>query len=417
MRTFQVLRRLVWSQWGGIETVVVSLSRALQQSGVSADILCTAALDQPGVEDAGGLHIRRFRYSYLRAPLLSRDRAALDRKGGNPLVPGLAKAILTEPGLDLVACHTMARMGATVRSACRARGIPYVVTLHGGHFLIPESEQALLRAPTRRSVDLGRPLDSAFGADRYLADAAAIFCLAEDELEACQEQFPGVPAHRLRNGVDTQRFAATTENDARAFRQGAGIPLGAPLVLCVARVDPQKGQDVLLQAAGRLLRDHPDLHVLCVGPETVTTFADELRRDAARAGLGERFRLLGSIGFGDDRLPAAYRAADVCVLPSRHEPFGVVLLEAWAAGRPVVASRVGGIPGFVRHGRSGLLVRPGDDEALTDAIGRVLADPALGRRLGEAGRAEAVASYDWAAVTGAVRAVYDEAIRGVKKRW
>ena len=417
MRTFQVLRRLVWSQWGGIETVVVSLSRALQRAGVSTDILCTAALDEPGVEDADGLRIRRMRYSYLRAPLMRADRDALDRKGGNPLVPGLATAILTAPGLDLVACHTMARMGASVRAACRLRGIPYVVTLHGGHFRVPKAEQASLREPTRRSVDLGKPLDYAFGASRYLADAAAILCLAEDELDACKAMHPHVPAYRMRNGVDTARFAAVTDEDAAAFRRETGVPPTAPLVLSVARVDPQKGQDILLKATARLAERYPDLQVLIVGPETVKSYASQLREDAARLGLGDRFRLIGSISYADPRLAAAFRAADVFALPSRHEPFGVVLLEAWAAGKAVVASRVGGIPGFVRSGHSGLLVRPESDESLAAALDRALGDPDLRARLGAVGRAEAIARYDWAAVTADVRQVYDEALRSAKRRW
>lgn len=417
MRTFQVLRRLVWRQWGGIETVVVSLSRALQSAGVKTDILCTSALDHPGVEDADGLHIRRFGYSYLRAPLLPSDRNALDRKGGNPLVPGIIRAILSDPQLDLVACHTMARMGASVRAACRARGIPYVVTLHGGYFHVPKDEQELLRAPTRRSIDLGRPLDLAFGASRYLADAAAILCLAEDELAACREQYPDVPSHRLRNGVDTERFSHANAGHGVSFRRSHGIPDRAPLVVCLARVDPQKGQDVLLRAAARLLRDHPALHVALVGPETVESFATTLRESARRAGLGDRFRLLGPLGFADTALPGAYHAADVVVLPSRHEPFGVVLLEAWAAGRAVVASAVGGIPGFVEHERTGLLVPPGDDKALAAALHRALADPDLRRSLGEAGRAEARARFDWATVTANVRGIYEQALTTTRRRW
>ncbi|GMV40550.1 MAG: glycosyl transferase family 1 [Myxococcales bacterium] len=417
MRTFQVLRRLVWGQWGGIETVVVSLSRALQRAGVETEVLCTAALDRPGEEDADGLHIRRFAYSYLRAPLMRRDRDALDRKGGNPLVPGLIRAILSQKELDLVACHTMARMGGSVRAACRMRGIPYVVTLHGGYFHVPKNEQVQLRAPTRRSVDLGRPLDLAFGASRYLADAAAILCLAEDELHACRERLPGVPSYRLRNGVDTDRFAGATAGDGLSFRRRHGIPDDAPLVLCLARVDPQKGQDVLLRATARLIRRHPALHVAVVGPETVASFAEELRKAAGAAGLADRFRLVGPVGFSDPALPGAYRAADIFVLPSRHEPFGVVLLEAWAAGRPVVASAVGGIPGFVEHERTGLLVPSDDEVALAAALDRALGDPSLRRALGQAGQAEARARFDWAAITAEVRSIYDDAVRTTRRRW
>ena len=409
MRTYQVLRRFVADEWGGIETVVLSLSGALCDHGAETEILCTSALSRPGEETFSGLKVRRLPYSYLRFPLLPRDRLALDRKGGNPFVPGLARAIVEDRGLSLVACHTMARMGGAVRAACRLRGIPYVVTLHGGHFHIPGGEQEVLRAPTRRSVDLGRPLDLALGTRRLLDDAAAILCLGREELESTRRTHPHVPSHALPNGVDVARFEAATADDARALRLRRGIPLDARLVLCVARIDPQKGQDVLLRAIAALGR--PDVHVALVGPVTVAGFDQSLRGIAEEAGLTGRVHRLGSLRFSDPDLAAVYRAADVFALPSRHEPFGIVLLEAWAASRPVVASRVGGVPDFVTDGATGLLVPPEDPRALAAALGRALSEPGLAESLAAAGHREARDRYDWRAVARRVLSIYDDAVR------
>jgi len=105
----------------------------------------------------------------------------------------------------------------------------------------------------------------------------------------------------------------------------------------------------------------------------------------------------------------AYGSSDALVLPSLFEPFGIVLLEAMAAGLPVVASRVGGIVDVVEDGKTGLLVPPRNPQALADAIGRLVSDPPLRRRMGDAGRAK-VPAYSWERLIPRILEVYQEAI-------
>jgi glycosyltransferase involved in cell wall biosynthesis len=107
----------------------------------------------------------------------------------------------------------------------------------------------------------------------------------------------------------------------------------------------------------------------------------------------------------------AYHAADVFLLPSVHEPFGIVILEAWSAGLPVIASRVGGIPYFVSDGEDGLLFEPEDGSTLLKAYQALVADQALVLRLGAAGRKKAREEYDWDVITKKLVGIYEEVIQ------
>jgi phosphatidylinositol alpha-mannosyltransferase len=170
-------------------------------------------------------------------------------------------------------------------------------------------------------------------------------------------------------------------------------------VLWVNRLDPQKGFGVALGAFSRLASRHEDLSLAVIGD------------GADRAELGllgperARVRMLGTVPNED--LPAYYVAADVFVSPAvGQESFGIVLVEAMAAGTPVVASDIPGYRDVVRDGRDGLLVPPRDPEALAEATARVLEDPALAARLSTAGP-ERASAFSWDAVAPRLEAVYE----------
>jgi glycosyltransferase involved in cell wall biosynthesis len=120
--------------------------------------------------------------------------------------------------------------------------------------------------------------------------------------------------------------------------------------------------------------------------------------------------IVPGIPWNSQELVDAYHAADVFLLPSIHEPFGIVILEAWSAGLPVLASQVGGIPHFVEDGIDGMLFDPNNDEELVHAFQRLCTDEGLAQRIAEAGRAKAYSEYDWDVVTRKLLHVYEEVI-------
>lgn len=189
------------------------------------------------------------------------------------------------------------------------------------------------------------------------------------------------PQERVRvvlNGItDPGTFSNTM--DAADTRLQLGIPQGAALVVCAARLEREKNVETLINAMALLQRSHP--HVICC----IAGDGDE--RSTLQAHIHER-KLQGTVrllGFRNDVL-SLLQAADVFVLPSLAEPFGLVLLEAMAFSKPVVATNVGGPREIVVHEETGLLVSPQNADTLAQALGRLIGAPETARRMGIKGR-------------------------------
>jgi glycosyltransferase involved in cell wall biosynthesis len=189
-------------------------------------------------------------------------------------------------------------------------------------------------------------------------------------------------------GVDVERFCPGPADPA--VRQALGGREGRPLVGIVGRVDPEKGVDVLARALARATGPAAAATLVVVGDVAVgsASAGAAVRAEAERV-LGDRVRFAGR----RDDIPEVQRALDVLVNASVAEPFGRSVLEALASGTPVVATDSGGIPEFVDHGVTGLLVPPGNDVALAAALDEVLGNDVLRARLVEAGRAAAEARF------------------------
>jgi glycosyltransferase involved in cell wall biosynthesis len=403
MKILHVARRFTLAAWGGTETVVTALVREQRRHGDTASLLATSALDRPGPDEVLGVPLHRYAYTYGRWPLSTEARTALDQKGGNPLSPGLLLALLSEPGVDVFHCHSMQRLAGHVRWAARWRGIPYVVQLHGGGFKVPEGEVKGMLAPTRRTLDWGKVPSALLGTRRFLLDADLVLVLSAEEEAAAREQLPRVRVERLPNGVDPGRFS---RGDGARARARWGIPEAAPLLLTVARVDPQKGQEFLPDVLAAL----PTAHAVAVGPTTVPGYDEKVLARARSLGVADRLHLVGGLAPEGSDLQDLYRGATLFLLPSLHEPFGIVVLEAWSAGLPVVATRVGGLGDLVEDGRDGLLVPPGDAPALAAAAGALLSDPGRGRALAVRGLEVVRSRYTWPAVADRLDGLYREIV-------
>jgi D-inositol-3-phosphate glycosyltransferase len=199
-------------------------------------------------------------------------------------------------------------------------------------------------------------------------------------------------------GVDTDLFTAGDRADAR---RRLGLD-DRPVLLWVGRIAPIKGLDTLLDTVARLREGGRDMRLLVVGgdaDEPTSGHEASLRQRIARLGLGDLVRFVGPQPQG--ALPLYYAAADLTVLPSYYESFGMVALEAMACASPVIASRVGGLVTTVRDGVTGFLVPDGDVPALAERIETLVADPELRWRLGREGVRWA-AQHRWPCVAEAV---------------
>lgn len=197
----------------------------------------------------------------------------------------------------------------------------------------------------------------------------------------------GLPAQRVtcvRSAIDASPWRHAV--DPAALRGEFGLPGDAIVVGMVAQLIARKGHRYLLQAAASLRDAFPTLRVLLFGQGPLRA---QLEAEVARRGLREVVRFAG---FRED-LARWLGGLDVLAHPADIEGLGVALLQAQAAGVPVIASRAGGMPEAVADGVSGRLVAPGDVAALTEALGSLLADPDTRRRMGEAGRARILSEF------------------------
>jgi len=392
MKVIQILRRIVFEEWGGTETVVWNLSRQLYQKNIDTRIVATQALCSRSEEVVEHIPIRRFPYFYPHFPLNAQQKKALDKKGGNPYSRPLYHYLKDQGDCDILHCHTMQRLANLVRRAARANKIPYIVSFHGGFFDVPKSEIQEMMKPLEHTINYGKFLDVLLQTNRFLNDADGILCVGYNEYETTRERFPGKLVEYLPNGVDVDKFQ---RGDGFHFRKKYNIPNDRQVILCLSRIDYQKNQLLLLELLHYLKQSGADTQLLLIGPISSATYYHKIQDTIARYALQEHCTIIPGLQADDPDLVSAYQAADYFILPSIHEPFGIVVLEAWSAGVPVIVSRVGGLQKLVRDQHTGLFFESESSESLIDTFKTLEKDKHLQERLRENAYAEVRNTYTW----------------------
>jgi len=404
--TLQVIRRFVFSEWGGIETVVWNTAQQLQRSGNPVAILATKALDKQGEEKKNEMLIQRFSYVYPLLNLTPEKRHILDKKGGDPYSWSLYNYMLKAEGIDMIHCHTMNHLAASVRLAARKRKIPYLVSLHGGYFDVPAEEMELMIQPYKHAINYGKLIDLLFGKGRYLSDADAIICVGYNEYEMTCSKYPDKLVYYLPNGVDLEKFGKEREND---FREKYQIPAENKMILCLSRLDYQKNQEILVQLIDRLNTRGEKAHLVLVGPVTSEGYYKKITEAIKTRSLEQQVTIIKGLQTDDDDLVKAYQSADVFILPSIHEPFGIVVLEAWASGLPVITSNVGGLKRLVQDGKNGLIF-DGTLEDLENKYLLLMHNKDLLEKIKQNAEQEVSSEYSWASITKKLLCYYREII-------
>lgn len=250
------------------------------------------------------------------------------------------------------------------------------------------------------------------GERRVMRNADQIVAATEAE-RAQLEMLYGINPQKVTiipPGVDTHHFYPIPPDEAK---EAIGIASEDRMALFVGRIEPLKGVDTLLRAMAIVKKTCkafvcPHYLVIIGGdpeghPETLTDEMQRLRALSASLGLDEIVLFLGKRG--QNTLPYYYSAAEVVVMPSHYESFGMVALEAMACGTPVIASRVGGLAHLIKDGETGFFVPAQDPEALADKLRLLFVDPDLRARLGCAGAVYAQ-DYSWEDITSQVASLY-----------
>jgi glycosyltransferase involved in cell wall biosynthesis len=338
---------------GGREVLLLSdgpLRTRLESLGVPVSVTCNASVS--------GIRKNAFRLAWLGAlPGIVRQVRAIARRA--------------EP-FDILFLNTQKALvlGALGKPLHRKRIVWYLHDIMSSeHFGV--LQRLVVRWLMRHAVD------QVIANSRASADSLVT-------LASCKPE--DVPV--VHNGIDLDAFDGVEAPDLGALRRKLGLPERVYLAGLFGRLAPWKGQHVALDALARV----PDLYLVLVGSAMFgeQDYVEALHEQARRLGVDDR---LIFAGFRDD-IPSWMKAVDVIVHTSTEpEPFGRVIIEGMATGRPVIATEAGGVTEIIEHRRNGWLVKPGDSVALAEAISTLRGAPALARRLAVEARDDAVKRF------------------------
>lgn len=371
--------------YGGIARHVHELSIAQARAGHSVTVITQAHPDAPADSMVDGVRVIRVAHD---PPALAFDEQSL-LAWVFSLNSALSRELVSHwrhdlpPGTLLHAHDWVVAQAAAMGRL--ALGVPLVTTMHateaGRHqgWIPTDLSHAILQIETWLA-----------GISDRLITCSRSMRGEVDVLFGCGARTSVIP-----NGIDPTPWS-TTDRQAR----GPG-----PLVVFAGRLEWEKGVFDLLEAVERLGAEQPDLSLVMAGTGGQR---ERLDKQIAAAGLSNRVRLVGRLGQPD--LAALFARADVVVVPSRYEPFGLIALEAAAAGAPLVVSDTGGLADIADDGAAALVVTPGDVAALAAAISDVVDDPPAATRRAAVARANLALAHDWARIADQTAQAYGAAV-------
>jgi D-inositol-3-phosphate glycosyltransferase len=400
----------------------------------------TSPLDQPGIGDAGGMNIyvlesaQRMAAMGVKVDIFTRRTDAaqadiveispgvrvrhIDCGHGNLTkeqlpahIAGLSKEflrILKTENYDVIHSHYWIS-GKVAMQAAKELGIPLVHTMH---------TMARVKNLNLAEGETPEPMIRVQGETQVVAAAQALIANTDAEAASLVSLYDACPdiVHVVSPGVDLYTF--TAGNGRSAARTEVALPQDAIVVSFVGRIQPHKGPEVLIRATSELVKHSPLLrHKLIVNviggaSGANTEEVDRLKELSSWLGIDDVVRFAPPVSRKD--LPQWYRAADLVVVPSYSESFGLVALEAQACGTPVVATAVGGLRTAVADGISGVLVDGHDPKAWSSVIARLLQEPQR-RVLLSMGAIEHASHFGWDATARGTLDIYDQVIGAVRK--
>ncbi len=404
-----LLRKYNPAEWGGTETALHRLCGGLRQAGVGSVVYCPRI--PPGLERdplaEAGCAVRRFRACVPIWGISGERKRQMVAVGGNLMSFGLIGALWREPGLTVIHSHATGRIGAIGRMVARRRGLPFLFTTHGGVYDLSHRLKQNLEASAGKGWDWGKLCGLLLGTRRFMAGADAIVTCNEREASLIRERHPGQRVVVQPHGVPAQLYATDQRAAARAAFPRVE---GREVLLALGRIDAVKNQSWLVERMPELLREHPKLLLVLAGACTDPGYAKALARRIRMLGLEWNVFLAGGLPPGDPRLIGLLQEARAVVLPSVSETFGLVILEAWAAGTPVISTRTSGAKSLIEHGRTGLLFDLERPDEFHAAVNELWSNPEAAVRLAHAGRKRVVADFDTRVLAERMKQLYENLI-------
>ncbi len=403
-KILHIPRRFVKEEWGGIETVIIETSRELVKAGYDVKILTSMALSKKKKETIFDIPVKRFSYFYPRLGLNKKNKLLLDKRAGNALSFPFLFSLLFIKNIKVFHLHTGGTIAGFVRLVSKLRKIPYVTSIHGGLMDLPQKQLDAMVAPMKGSLNYGKILDYIIGSKKNIHDADAIICVGEKERDLLKGKYPKKKVVYIPNGVDIEKFSS---GNGAKFRKKHLISNNDKILLCVSGFYSQKNQLLLVDAFKKVIQDNPDIKLVMIGVIYDMQYYEEIQKKISYNNLDDSVILLANIEFDDNALINAYSACDLFVLPSKYETFGIVVLEAWSAKKPIICAKVGGLISFVKDNENGCFFDENSADDLSDKIKKVIKNKELSKNLSQ-NAFKSVENFSWQKITKKLIELYEE---------
>jgi len=381
MLTWEFPPRIV----GGIARHCLGLAKALARENLEVHVV---TLDFPGAplyEDVEGVKVHRTRielghptftvWAFLFNHFMEKEAAYLNRVND----------------FDVIHIHDW--LTAPSGISCKYYwNKPLVLTVHSTEVGRVQG----LRSPDSYLID-GLEWWMTYEATRVIVVSDSVKWELQNHFHLPEEKIEVIP-----NAVDMEKYEK--DIDRAQVKRRYGLDPYEKLVLFIGRLVPQKGVEYLIWAVPSIVRSRPEARFIIAGDGWSRSYLEGL---AMSTGHGDKIRFVGFVP--DSDLVELTMSADVLVIPSVYEPFGIVALEGMAAGVPVVAGNVGGLSEIIEHERTGVLVYPRNAESIAWGVNRVLSDPGYSNWLTQNAKRKAQEIYSWDAVAKRTAKVYEEA--------
>ncbi|HZO85315.1 MAG TPA: glycosyltransferase family 4 protein [Verrucomicrobiae bacterium] len=410
MRVAHVLRKYNPAEWGGTETALQRLFDGLRPEGVTPVVFCPQIDGSGSVEDPferAGYPMKRFRACVPIWGLPVEEKHQHIAVGGNLMSFDLLPALWRERDVQAIHSHTLGRLGGIGMTVARRRKMPFVVTIHGGVLDLPERLKQDFASAPERGWEWGKIFGLLLKARHVLDNCDAILTCNPREAALMREKYPGKRVQVQPHAVSTAVF----ERDAREAAHKAFPQIrGKEILLCVGRIDPVKNQGWLIEEMPDVLERHPKAMLVLAGACTDKHYGVQLLQRIGKLGLETHVLLTGGLPPGDPRLLGLFQEAAMVLLPSISETFGLVILEAWAAGAAPVSSRTSGARSLIQHGENGFLFDLERPASFHESIDALLANKNRAKDFGARGQAHVKAEFDSQVLARRVKNLYEELI-------
>lgn len=371
---------------GGLARHCYGLAKSLVKENYEVHVVTTKLPSTPSFEIIDGIKVFRI------TPLHEQEENFLTWIAGlNLAMIDKVKELTGNHRYDIIHAHDwlVGAAGLTLKSELN---IPLIATIHS----LEQGRNNGIYTETQRFID-EKERQLIQGADQLIVCSEF---MKEELLQqfSAREEFVVV----IANGIDVE-FAEIKE--ATMLKSHIPIEPGNRLIFSIGRLVKEKGFDVLIDAAPELLRQYPDIYFIIAGKGPMEKAYGKMIEEK---GLEEKVFLIGYVD--DETRNHLFRQCELSIFPSLYEPFGIVTLEAMIFGKPTIVSNTGGLKGIIDHGKTGLLMNPGDKQSLIEQVQELLDNQTKSLELAENGRKIVQKLFSWTRIGMETKRVYEETI-------